>query len=88
MYLKKAAIITKSSGIEDYIIEGETAITYSAGSVDDLVKKIKLLWGNDELCKKLGYNGRDFAVKYCSEEIASEELKMLLTDFGLMAKES
>lgn len=68
MHLGVPFLITKSSGIEDYIQEGVNGISYPYGEPAALVEKIKELWSNPELCHVMGQNGLAFAMKNCSED--------------------
>src|SRR5258708_17153687 len=67
MHLGKAFIITDSLGVRDYVRDGENAITVVAGSSEALARATRRLWQDQDLCKRLGGNGRFFAVLNCSE---------------------
>jgi glycosyltransferase involved in cell wall biosynthesis len=82
MHLGKAFIITDSSGVRDYVYDGENALTVAAGSVDDLVAKIEILWSNTPLCAKLGEKGLRFAVQECSEGRITEHFRGWLATKG------
>ena len=68
MHLGKAFIITDSLGIRDYVRDGENAITVTAGSAEGLARATRRLWQDQDLCERLGENGRLFAAMNCSED--------------------
>jgi glycosyltransferase involved in cell wall biosynthesis len=75
MHLGRAFIVTASKGIKDYAKDGENALTVSAGSAANLIEATRRLWNNPALCNDLGSNGRDFALKECSEERVSDHFR-------------
>ncbi len=68
MHLGKAFIITDSLGIRDYVRDGENAIAVTAGSAEGLARATRRLWQDQDLCERLGENGRLFAAMNCSED--------------------
>ena len=68
--------------------EDQNAITYEARSAEDLAAKIRKLWEDPGLCRTLGENGRKFAAKYCSDELARNTLASKLRQFGLIPAEA
>lgn len=59
-------------GLPELIVDGENGLLFKSGDVNDLIKKIKLLWSDDELlnkleigCKKIARDTvREYAQKY------------------------
>ncbi len=68
MHLGKTMIVTASAGIEDYVKDGENALTVPVASVADLVQAISRLWNDDSLCQSLEKHGFRFATTKCTEE--------------------
>jgi glycosyltransferase involved in cell wall biosynthesis len=81
MHLGKAIIVTDSTGVADYVRDGENAILCKANSVSDLAVKIRRLWEDSPLCEKLGTNGRLFATTHCSEEGIKSRLRVVLHEY-------
>ncbi|WP_404787827.1 glycosyltransferase [Altericista sp. CCNU0014] len=84
MKLAKGSIVTNSSGIQDYIQNGRTALTYEAGNLDSLTQSIAHLWQHPEQCRTLGANAAAFAAKHCSEPLVVQHLSRLLAERGLL----
>jgi len=82
MHMGKAAVVSKSPYLNDYLLEGETALTFKCGDIDSLLNSIKHLWFDNALCGKLGENGRSFASQYCSEKITVDKIKEIVKEFG------
>jgi glycosyltransferase involved in cell wall biosynthesis len=78
MHLGKAFIITDSSGVRDYVRNGENALTVEPGSVESMVAAIKQLWRDPILCTRLGSNGQTFARRECTEERTVEHFRRWL----------
>ena len=62
-----ALIVTASAGIEDYINDGENALTVPVGSVADLVQAVTRLWHDASLRQSLEERGSLFATNLCTE---------------------
>jgi len=84
MHLGIPTIITESTGVSDYAIENETALTYQAFSVDDLKEKTLSLWENSSRCQTLGNNAQAFANQHCNEESTIAYSQQLLHDLQLL----
>ena len=52
MHLGKALVITDSTGVSDYVRNGENALTGPTGSVEMLIAATKRLWENPMLCAR------------------------------------
>jgi glycosyltransferase involved in cell wall biosynthesis len=91
MHLGKAIVTTDSTGIRDYVRDGENAILVNVGSASRLLDAIQRLWQDRELCRYLGENGRSFAAAECTEGRIAEHLRSYLSksssrDFRLDCK--
>jgi len=85
MYLGKGFLITNSTGVKDYVLDGVNAITCEARSPQALADAIALLWSHPDRCQQLGANGKDFAAQHCSEESMRDHLETMLCRRGLLA---
>jgi len=85
MHLGKAFIITNSSGVSDYVIDGVNAISCEAFSAPALRDAIRELWENPSLCERLGENGRRFASEHCTPAALLAHFAQYLEENGLLA---
>lgn len=68
MYLGIPSIVTDSSGVDDYITEGETGLLCVPASKESMRQAILKLWNDPALCLKLSSNSSEFAHSKCSEQ--------------------
>jgi glycosyltransferase involved in cell wall biosynthesis len=68
MHLGRTMIVTASTGIADYVKDGENALTVPVASTSDLVQAIARLWLDDSLRQSLEKNSLRFATAQCTEE--------------------
>jgi glycosyltransferase involved in cell wall biosynthesis len=68
MHLERAMIVTDSSGIADYVKDGENALTVPVADVSELVAAARKLWSDYSLCESLGKNGKLFSSERCMEQ--------------------
>lgn len=78
MHLGKAMVVTDSAGVRDYVHEGENALAVDAGSMQSLMHAVERLWQDQELCRRLGKNGRSFAAGECTEARIAEHFRSYL----------
>jgi glycosyltransferase involved in cell wall biosynthesis len=78
MHLGKAMVVTNSSGVTDYVHNGDNAIAVDAGSPRMLADAIQLLWQDRDLCRRLGENGRSFAAVECTEARIAKHFRDIL----------
>jgi glycosyltransferase involved in cell wall biosynthesis len=64
----KPVIASNLGGISEMVINDYNGYTFTAGNKDELVKIIQKFLVNNNLYKKLGENGREFALKNYIEE--------------------
>jgi glycosyltransferase involved in cell wall biosynthesis len=81
MHLEKAIIVTDSTGVTDYVRDGENALLYQSNSNGDLVEKVRQLWDDPCLCEKLGKSGSQFASAYCTHNVIKSHLCGLLREY-------
>jgi glycosyltransferase involved in cell wall biosynthesis len=84
MHLGKALAVTRSSGIADYIVEGETALAFPPKNVDQMTEVLRRMWNDPELCRRLGEGGRAFAAEHCSEAVTFVGLTRILREMGIV----
>lgn len=84
MHLGRGFIITNSRGIDDYVFNEVNAITCPPFDPDSLAAAINHLWQNPQKARKLGEKGKEFAIKFCSEEFARKSLWNHLVSKGLL----
>ena len=82
MHLGKAFIITNSSGVSDYVIDGVNAISCEAFSPAALRDRIRELWENPSLCERLGDSGRHFAAEHCTPAAVLAHFEQYLYENG------
>jgi glycosyltransferase involved in cell wall biosynthesis len=83
MFLGKTFVITDSTGIQDYVQNGENALTVRAGSPESVVAAARRLWADPELCRHMGAKGRSFAETYCTEKRVAAHFRKWLESLGL-----
>ncbi len=83
-----APIVTRSTGLDDYAIPDQTAVTYQAHNAADLARQIRRLWDDQALTQTLGANGRQFFADHCAEDVARSALADQLTHYGLLKRAS
>ena len=76
--------VTRSTGLDDYAIPDQTAITYKDHDANDLAQQIRRLWDDRALTANLGNNGRQFFADHCAEDVARSALADHLTRYGLL----
>ncbi|MFH1931757.1 MAG: glycosyltransferase family 4 protein [Pseudomonadota bacterium] len=64
----KAVIASRIGGIQEIVDDGITGLLFEAGNVEDLVKKMRLLWANPNLCEQMGQEGRRKMISEYTEE--------------------
>lgn len=67
MHLGKAQIVTRSAGLADYAIEGETALVIPARDAGAMKTAIERLLHDPGLAATIGARAKEFAAKRCSE---------------------
>ncbi|MEQ1740353.1 MAG: glycosyltransferase family 4 protein [Methyloglobulus sp.] len=67
-YMGIPSIVTDSSGIDDYITDGETGVLCDPGSKESMKQAIVRLWQDPVLCTTLSDKGKVFAESKCSEQ--------------------
>jgi glycosyltransferase involved in cell wall biosynthesis len=82
MHLGKAMVVTNSCGVHDYAAESENALLVDVGSPEALIRGIRRLWEDRELCRRLGETGRLVAGKECVESRIAEHFGSFLSSLS------
>lgn len=70
----KPVIGSNRGGIPELVLENERGVVYNANSPEELAKKIKLFYENDELCDRLGKNARKFVEENFNDSVFYDQL--------------
>lgn len=70
----RGVVSTARAGVEDYLIEGKTALLALPGNTESLASKIEAMWTDQELRQRLDANALAFANAHCTDEAAAEAL--------------
>lgn len=68
MHLGKAQVATRSAGLADYAIDGDTALTVPAGEAGAMAQALKRLLAEPDFAARLGARAKAFAAERCSEQ--------------------
>lgn len=67
-------IASRIGGLPEFVEDGVTGLLFEPGNPSELADKIRLLWGNPELCKRMGEAGRQKANREYNEEVYYQAL--------------
>lgn len=62
-------IASRIGGLPELVDDGITGLLFDPGNASDLADKMKLLWGNLELCRRMGVAAREKATREYSEDV-------------------
>ena len=62
-------IASRMGGLMEVVDDDVTGCLFEPGNAADLAAKMKLLWGNPDLCRKMGQAGREKVVCEYSEDV-------------------
>ncbi len=66
-------ICSRIGGLPEIVEDGKTGLLYEPGNADELAARIQTLWGNPDLCARLGEAGRKkFEEKYNPETLLDQ----------------
>ena len=74
MLHRKPIICSDIGGLSDIVDDGVTGFLVKPGDAQDLAEKMKILWDDPELCKKMGEAGRNKAMTEYSNDKYYERL--------------
>ena len=68
MLREKAVVCSNIGGLPDIVEDGVTGLLARPGDAADLGEKIRILWNNPGLCKKMGTAGREKVIRDYSKQ--------------------
>jgi glycosyltransferase involved in cell wall biosynthesis len=74
----KGVVATRTTGSEDYVIDGETGFLTAPGSVTEMRDRIEQLWWDDALRQRLGATAAHYASEHFSDGAAGMALGRIL----------
>jgi glycosyltransferase involved in cell wall biosynthesis len=83
LHMGKAIVATRSTGVQDYLADGETALLVAARDASALAAGIDRLLNDTALTDRLRERGVAFARANCSEQSAVDYFHRFLIDQGL-----
>lgn len=76
----RAVVATRTTGSEDYIIDGETGLLTVPGAAEELSESIERLWFDSDLRQRLGNGAARYAAEHFSDEAAGSALGRILDE--------
>lgn len=73
MSMSRACVGSDCSGNIEAIEDGKNGLICKVGDVKDLAKKIEILLDDEELCKKMGENGRKMVLENYDQKIITKK---------------
>ena len=67
-------IASRIGGITEMVDDCETGLLFEPGNAQDLASKMKFLWDNPDLCRKMGEAGREKAIGEYNEDVYYKRL--------------
>jgi glycosyltransferase involved in cell wall biosynthesis len=80
MATAKPVVITRSRGIRDYVVDGETAALVEPGDARGMADTILRLLGSPQEATRLGRNARQFVVETCRNAVYARALAGVIRD--------
>jgi glycosyltransferase involved in cell wall biosynthesis len=74
----RAIVVSRSRGILDYVIDGETARVVAPGNVEEMSNAIAELLANPREAARLGANARRFVVERCDNRVYAAEFASVI----------
>ena len=74
----RSMVGTQRSGIEDYLIDGETALLAPAFDANAMAERLEAMWTDEKLRKELDENALEFGARHCTDEAATAALEEIL----------
>jgi glycosyltransferase involved in cell wall biosynthesis len=83
MHLGVPFVITRSTGVVDYVRHNDNALMCNPADPTDLAETISRLWADDVLRSRLGASSRSFAQTFCTEEATMSHLSRIIQSLGI-----
>ncbi|MBX2812508.1 MAG: glycosyltransferase family 4 protein [Myxococcales bacterium] len=68
MFLKRALVVNRTKGFDDYVTDEESCLSFSWGNDIELAAQIDRLWSDQDLADHLAERAYQFAVANCTEQ--------------------
>jgi glycosyltransferase involved in cell wall biosynthesis len=85
MLNSKPLVVSNLGSMKDIVKEGYNGLLFEANNIEQLRKKIKILFDDDTICKKMGKNAYHEAITAYNPET---HYKKLITVFERAIKEN
>lgn len=79
----RGVVSTDRPGVEDYLIDGQTALLARLGDADSLAERIEAVWNDQTLSDKLDTNALEFGELHCTDAAAANSLVEVLDGLGV-----
>ncbi|MCS7231656.1 MAG: glycosyltransferase family 4 protein [Elusimicrobiota bacterium] len=79
MSLGKAVIVGNTTGIRDYVIDGETVLLYQPGNKDQLLQKIEFLLTHPQEIERIAKNAYKVVREKYNDKIFSEKIYEIIS---------
>jgi glycosyltransferase involved in cell wall biosynthesis len=77
-YLGCPLVTTRSTGVDDYVTDGETGLVVAQGSAADMGAALDRLWQDRALADRLAASAKSFAQTHCTEANYPAHVRSLL----------
>lgn len=67
-------VVAQVGGLADLVDDGVTGLLFEPGNATDLADKLKRLWHDRRLCRRLGVAGREKIFRLCAKDIYFKRL--------------
>jgi glycosyltransferase involved in cell wall biosynthesis len=78
MAMAKPVVVSRTSGLQDYMVPGETVSTVSCGNVAELRDAILSLWDNTHRRRELGANARSAVLANMNMDLYVRNVSQIL----------
>lgn len=82
MSMGKCVVASRVPSLIDYMEDGKTAVVYEPKNVEDLVRNMKMLIDDSELCYKIGQNAKRYLKEVYNECDMAKEIEQFYRDIS------
>lgn len=68
-------VASRAGGLQEFVRHGETGFLCEPGDVDELAERLRQLWDDPELCRRMGARGREEILGICGVQAYYERLR-------------
>ena len=76
--LGRAMVATRRQGVEDYLLEGNTALLVEPDDAEGMAERIEAVWTDESLRHQLDAGAHAFGQRYCTDDAAATALGQCL----------